>query len=160
MWNSFAPWYFCSIYAWWMACFSVQQTQYTISHMCNGEKGTLTFVHRSHWCTGSQGPLGLGYGPPKAVVWPLRASRAIAEGFPPTAIAWDVTSYVSYWISGRWRIRCYVTVYVMYWRYKSGCNPVPGSPFASPVAGDLSTPLASWVTVIISQALIGCLWSF
>ena len=33
MWNSFTPWYFCSIHAWWMACFSVQQTQYTISHM-------------------------------------------------------------------------------------------------------------------------------
>ena len=35
-------------------------------NMCNGEKGTLTFVHQSHQCTG---PLGLGYGPPNATEW-------------------------------------------------------------------------------------------
>ena len=126
-----------------MACFSVQQTQYTISHMCNGEKGTLTFVHHSHQCTGSQGPQGLGYGPPKAIVWLLQVSKAISEGFPPTAIAQDMMSYMSYRISGRWCIQCYITVYVMYRQYKSGCNPVLGSPFAYLVAGDLSTPLAS-----------------
>ena len=122
MWNSFAPWYCCSIHAWWMACFSVQQTQYTISHMCNGENRTLTFVHRSHWCTGSQGPPGLGYGPPKAIVWLLQAGKAIAEGFLPMAVARDVMSYMSYLISGRWHIQCYVTVYVMYWRHKSGSS--------------------------------------
>ena len=79
-----------------MACFSVQQTQYTISHMCNGEKGILTFVHWSNRCTGSQGPPGLGYGPQKAIVWPPQAGKAIAEGFLPMAVAQDVTSYVSY----------------------------------------------------------------
>ena len=66
------------------------------SHMCNGEKGTLTFVHWSHQCTSSQGPPGLGYGPSEAVVWPLQAGKAIAEGFLPTAVARDVMSYVSY----------------------------------------------------------------
>ena len=105
-------------------------------------KGTLTFMHRSIQCTGSQGPPGLGYGPPNAVVWLLLAGKAIAGGLLPTAVSWDVTSYVSYRISGRWHIQCYVTVYVMYWWYKSGCNPVLGSPFASPVAGDLSTPFS------------------
>ena len=34
----------------------------------------------------------------------------------------------------------YGTVYIMYGWYKSDCNPVLGSPFASPVSGDLSTP--------------------
>ena len=140
-----------------MACFSVQQTQYTISHMCNSEKGTLTFVHQSHQCTGSQGPLGLGYSPPKAIVWLLQAGKAIAEGFPPTAVAQDVMSYMSYQISGRWHIRCYVTIHVMYRRYKSGCNPILESPFASLVAGDFSTPLASCITIILSWALTGCL---
>ena len=111
--------------------------------MCNGEKETLTFVHWSHRCTGSQGPPGLGYGPPNAAVWPLRAGKAIARGFLPMAVARDVMSYVSYQISGRWRMQCYITAYVMYRRYKSSCNPVQGSPFASLVAGDLSTPLAS-----------------
>ena len=64
--------------------------------ICNGEKGTLTFVHQSHRCTDSQGPLGLGYSPPHATVWPLQAGKAIARGFLPMAIAWDVTSYMSY----------------------------------------------------------------
>ena len=64
--------------------------------MCNGEKGTLTFVHRSHRCTGSQGPPGLGYGPLNAAVWLLQASKAIARGFLPTAVARDVMSYASY----------------------------------------------------------------
>ena len=108
--------------------------------MCNGEKGTLTFVHRSHWCTGSQVPRGLGYGLPNAAVWLLWAGKAIARGFSPMAVARDVRSYASCQISGRWRMRCYVTIYVMYRWYKSGCNPVPGSPFASPVAGDFKYP--------------------
>ena len=73
---------------------------------CNGEKGTLTFGHQSHQCTGSQGPLGLGYGPPYVAVWQLRAGKAIAGAIPPTAVAWDVISYVSYRISGRGHIWC------------------------------------------------------
>ena len=40
----------------------------------------LTFMHRRTLCTGSQGPPGLDYGPPKAVVWPLWAGKAIAVG--------------------------------------------------------------------------------
>ena len=110
--------------------------------MCNGVKGTLTFVHRSAQCTGSQGPTGLGYGPPVATVWLPRACKAIAGGLLPMAIAWDVTSYTSYRTTGRWFLRCYVTVYVIYWQYKSSCNPVLGSPFASPVARGLSTPFS------------------
>ena len=92
--------------------------------MCNGEKGTLTFVHQSHLCTGSQGPLGLGYGPPNAAVWLLRAGKAITGGFSPMAVARDVMSYVSYRISSRWHMRCYVTAYIIYRQYKSGYNPV------------------------------------
>ena len=110
--------------------------------MCNGVKGTLTFVHWSTQCTGSQGPQGLGYSPPNAAVWLLQASKAIAGGLLPTAIARDVTSYASYRSSGRWRIWCYITIYIMCWQYKSGCNPVLGSPFASLVPGDLSTPFS------------------
>ena len=107
--------------------------------MCNGVKGILTFVYRSTLFTGSQGPPGLGYGPPHATVWPLQASKATVGGLLLTTVARDVMSYASYQISGRWCIWCYITIYIMYWQYKSGCNPVPGSPFASPVAGDLST---------------------
>ena len=40
----------------------------------------FTFMHRRTRCTGSQGPPGLGYGPPKDVVWPLGAGKAIAGG--------------------------------------------------------------------------------
>ena len=112
-----------------------------VDAMCNGVKGHLTFVHRSTRCTGSQGPSGLGYGPPSATVWLLGAGKVIVVGLLPTTVAWDVRSYASYRISGRWCIRCCVTIYVMYRQYKSGCNPIPGSPFASPVAGDISTPL-------------------
>ena len=111
-----------------------------IRNICNGEKVVLTFVHRSTQCTGSQGPLGLGYGPLIAMLWLLRAGKVTVMGLLPMAVTWDVMSYASYRISGRWRIWWYVTIYVMYRWYKSGCNPVPGSPFASPVAGDLSTP--------------------
>ena len=64
--------------------------------MCNGVKGTLTFVHRNARCTGSQGPAGLGYGPPVAAVWLPRAGKAIAGGLLPMAVAQDVMSYVSY----------------------------------------------------------------
>ena len=109
--------------------------------MCNGGKVVLTFVHWSTRFTGSQGPSGLGYGPLTAAVWLLWASKVIVVGLLPMAITQDVTSYASYRISGRWRIRYYITIYVMYRQYKSGCNPVLGSPFASPVAGDISTPL-------------------
>ena len=109
---------------------------------CNGVKGTLTFVHQSTWCPGSQGPLGLGYSPPNAAVWWLRAVEAIARGLLQMAVARDMMSYASYRISGRWCIWCYVTIYIMYWWYKSGCNPVLGSPFASAVARDLSTPFS------------------
>ena len=123
---------------------------WAIISICNGEKGTLPFVHGSHRSTGSQGPPGLGYSPPDATVWLLQAGKAITRGFPPMAVARDVTSYASYRISGRWQMWCYVTVYVMYRWYKSSCNPIPGSPFASLVAGDLSTSLASWATVILS----------
>ena len=94
-------------------------------------------VHRS------QGPLGLGYGPPNATVWLLRASKAIARGFPPMAVARDMTSYASYQISSRCRMRCYITTYIMYRWYKSGCNPVLGSSFAFLVARDLSTTIVS-----------------
>ena len=73
---------------------------------CNGVKGTLTFVHQSTWCPGSQGPPGLGYSPPNAVVWLLRACEAIARGLLPTAVARDVMSYASYRISSRWCIQC------------------------------------------------------
>ena len=58
------------------------------------------------------------------------------------AVAQDVMSYASYRISGRWHIWCYITIYVMYWQYKSRCNPVLGSPFPSLVAGYLSTPFS------------------
>ena len=58
----------------------------------------LTFMHWHTRCTSSQGPLGLGYGPPKAVVWLLWAGKAIAGGLLPTAVARDVMSYR---ISGR-----------------------------------------------------------
>ena len=119
-------------------------------------RGTLTFVHQSTRCSGSQGPLGLGYGPPNATVWLLQAGEAIARGLLPTAVARDVTSYASYRISSRWCIRCYVTVYVMYWWYKSSCNPILGSPFASLVAGDLSTPFSQLSHCnSLSQALAG-----
>ena len=106
------------------------------AYICNGVKGTLTFVHRNVRCTSSQGLPGLGYGPPVAAVCLPRAGKAIAGGLPPTAVARDVMSYTSYRITSRWRVWSYVTVYVIYWRYKSGCNPVPGSPFVSQVAGD------------------------
>ena len=111
--------------------------------MCDGIKGTLTFVHRSARCTGSQGLPGLGYGPSVATVWLPWAGKAITGDLLLTAIAWDVTSYVSYRTTGRWCVRCNITVYVIYWQYKSSCNPFPGSPFASPVAGDLSNHLAN-----------------
>ena len=109
---------------------------------CNGVKGTLTFVHQSVQCTSSQGLPVLGYGPPVATVWLPQAGKAIARGLPPTAVARDVTSYVPYQTTGRWCVQCYVTIYVIYWRYKSSCNPVLESPFASLVAGDLSTPFS------------------
>ena len=109
--------------------------------MCNGGKGVLTFVHRSTWFTGSQGPLGLGYGPLTAMVWPLWADKVIIVGLLPMAGAQDMMSYASCRISGRWRIRYYITVYIMYRQYKSSCNPVLGSPFASQVARDISTLL-------------------
>ena len=111
-------------------------------YMCNGVKRTPTFVHRSARCTGSQGPPGLGNGPPVAAVWLPRAGKAITGGLPPTVVARDVMSYASYRTTSRWCVRCYITIYVIYWQYKSGCNPVPGSPFASPVARDLSTPFS------------------
>ena len=110
-------------------------------HMCNGGKGDLTFVHQSTWCTGSQGPSGLGYGPPSATVWLLQAGKVIITGLLPMTVTQDVTSYVSYRISGSWHIQCYVTIYIMYRQYKSSCNPVPGSPFASLGAAGISTPL-------------------
>ena len=110
--------------------------------ICNSVTGTLTFVHSSARCTGSQGLPGLGYGPPVATVWLPRAGKAIARGLPPMAIARDVTSYSSYRTTGRWSVRCYITIYVIYWRYKSSCNPVLEGPFASPLAGDLSTPFS------------------
>ena len=124
----------------WLVIYQMKQYNKS-SNICNGGKGVLNFVHQSTWFTGSQGPSGLGYGPPNAAVWLLWAGKAIIGGLLPMAIAQDVMSYASYQISGRWHIRCYITVYVMYRRYKSGCNSVLGSPFASPVAGDLSTPL-------------------
>ena len=93
-----------------------------------------------HQCTGSQGPPGLGYGPPIAALWLLWAGKAITRGFPPTAVARDMTSYASYQISGRWHMQHYITTYIIYQQYKSGCNPMPGSPFASLAARDLSTP--------------------
>ena len=40
----------------------------------------LTFMHWCTRCTGCPGLVGLGYGPPKAVVWLLQASKAIARG--------------------------------------------------------------------------------
>ena len=49
-------------------------------YMCNGVKGILTSVHWSTRCNGSQGSLGLGYRPPKAAVWLLRAGKAIPKG--------------------------------------------------------------------------------
>ena len=132
-----------------------------IHPICNGVKGTLTFVHRNAWCTSSQGPPGLGYGPPVATVWLPWAGKMIAGGLLPMAVAWDVTSYASYRTTGRWLVRCYVTVYVIYWRYKSGCNPVLGSPFASLAAGDLSTPFSqSSHRNPLSQTLAGHPWSF
>ena len=124
--------------------------------MCDGIKGTLTFVHRSARCTSSQGLPGLGYGPPVATVWLPWAGKAIAGGLLLTAIAWDVTSYVSYRTTDRWCVRCYITVYVIYWQYKSSCNPILGSPFASPVAIDLSTPFSQLSHHNpLSQALAG-----
>ena len=122
-------------------------------YICNGSKGVLTFVHWSTQCTGSQGPLGLGYSPPSVAVWLLWAGKVIVVGLLPTTVTWDVTSYASYRISSRWHIQCYVTVYVMYRQYKSGCNPVPGSHFASPVAGDISTPLPIEPPYSLSRAL-------
>ena len=102
---------------------------YCMVSICDGVKGTLTFMHRHTRCTSSQGPLGLGYGPPKAIVWLLQAGKAIAGGLPPTAVAQDVMSYR---ISSRWRTQRYVTVYVIYRQYKSGCNPILGSPMRNP----------------------------
>ena len=129
--------------------------------MCNGVKGTLTFVHRSARCTGSQGLPGLGYGPPVAAVWLPRAGKAITGGLPPTAVARDVMSYASYRTTGRWHVWCYITVYVIYWRYKSSCNSVLGSPFASPVARDLSTPFSQLSHHNpLSRALARHPWSF
>ena len=130
-------------------------------YMCNGVKGAPTFVHRSAQCTSSQGPPGLGYGPPVAAVWLPQASKVIARGLPPMAVARDMMSYVSYWTASRWHVRYYITVCIMYWWYKSGCNPIPGSPFASPVAGDLSTPFSQLShRNPLSQALAGHPWSF
>ena len=40
----------------------------------------LTFMHPHTRYTSSQGLPGLGYGPPKAVVWLLWAGKAIAGG--------------------------------------------------------------------------------
>ena len=54
------------------------------NYICNGAKGTLTFVHWSARCTGSQGLPGLGYSPPVAVVWLPWAGKVIAGGLPPT----------------------------------------------------------------------------
>ena len=134
----------------------VHTQAFFLSYICNGVKGTLTFVHQSIQCFGSQPPPGLGYGPPNATVWLLWAGEAIARGLLPTAVAQDVTSYASYRISSRWHVWCYVTVYVMYWWYKSSCNPILGSPFASPVAGDLSTPFSQLSNHnSLSQALAG-----
>ena len=93
-------------------------------------------MYRSTRFIGSQGPSGLGHGPLTATVWLLQAGKVIVVGLLPMAVTQVVTSYASYRISGRWHIRYYVTVYVMYRWYKSGCNPIPGSPFASLVAGD------------------------
>ena len=120
-------------------------------------------VLREPWplCTGSQGLPGLGYGPPVAAVWLPQAGKAIAGGLLPTVVGRDMTSYASYWTTGRWHVRCYITVYVIYWQYKSGCNPVLGSPFASPVAGDLSTPFSQLSHCNpLSRALAGHPWSF
>ena len=100
----------------------------TLDDMCNGGKVTLTFVHQSARCTGSQGLPGLGYGPPVAAVWLPWAGKAIIGGLLPMAIARDVTSYTSYRTTSRWCVQCYVTVYIIYGQYKSSCNPVPRSP--------------------------------
>ena len=40
----------------------------------------LTFIHQRTQCTGSQGPPGLSYSPPKDVMWPLQAGKAITGG--------------------------------------------------------------------------------
>ena len=118
------------------------------------KRHALTFRHRRYRCTGSQGLPDLGYGPLIAVVWLLRAGKAIAGGFPPTAIARDVTSYTSYRIPSRWRIQCYVTIYVIY-------IPMVAAPLSQGVLlplrnlENLSTPLVSWVTMIFPQALPG-----
>ena len=115
----------------------------------------MTFLHWNNWCIGSQGPWGPGYGLISAAVCQLWAGKATARGISPTAVTRDVTSYVSYRISGRWHMRSCVTAYVIFRRYKSGCTPIPGSLFVSPVAGDLNTLLASRVTVSFPRARPG-----
>ena len=112
-------------------------------------------------CTGSQGLPGLGYSPAVATVWLPQTGKVIARGLLPMAVAQDMTSYASYWTTSRWCVRCYITVYVIYWWYKSGCNPILGSPFASPVARDPSTPFSQLSHHnSLSWALAGYPWSF
>ena len=63
---------------------------------CNDGKEILTFVYQSTQFAGSQGPLGLGYGPPNAAVWLLRAGKVTVRSLLQMAIAQDVMSYTSY----------------------------------------------------------------
>ena len=100
----------------------------------------MTFLLQSDWCVGSQVPLGPGYSLISATVCRLWAGKAIAGGTLPTVVARDVTSYTSYQTYGRRCMRSFVTAYVIYWWYKSGCTPVPGSLFVAPVARELKYP--------------------
>ena len=56
----------------------------------------MTFLYRSDWCVGSQGPPGPGYGLTSAAVCQLWAGKATARGILPTVVAKDVMSYTSY----------------------------------------------------------------
>ena len=105
-----------------------------------------TFVHQKYRWSGSQGP------------WPwllpilasglaVMGRNASVGGFPPTAIAQDMTSNASYRIPGRWHMWCDITAYVIFRWYKSGCAPFPGVLLPLGDTENISTPPASWASL-------------
>ena len=120
----------------------------------------VTFMYRKYQYTSSQDPPGLGYGPSTTYSMAVTGWEAIASSFLPMAVARDMTSYVSYQIPSRWHDQCYITEYIIYQWYKSGCTLVPGSPFGSPKDGELKYPTSQQSHCDTSQGSSGHLCSF
>ena len=117
-------------------------------HMSRWKGNTLTFVHKRYWCTGSQGPPGLGYCLLTAAVWLLQASHQW-----PLLRMWCHMHHTKFTVDGTYGDTSPYTSHTGFLKVA-----VPSSwrvllPLW--IQENLSTPLASWVTLILPEALQG-----